>query len=286
MDTYRIAEDIALISELLGISRLDLAKEIGIEQNTLYRWERGDNIPSTKNLMTFYDYVFKKGIQLNEIKAQLHKELLESKGSTLLFHGSKNGINGSLSLESSRNENDFGKGFYCGESFTQAAMFVSGYESSSVYLYGMSLEGLRKREFHVDQDWMLAIAWYRGKIRDFIEHPRIAALLDSIRQVDYIVAPIADNRMFEILNQFGDGEITDVQCQHCLSATNLGNQYVITSQKALDRLELQEHCFLSRAEKQYYLDSRKKDTAMGADKVKIARRQFRGQGKYIDEVLA
>ena len=32
---------------------------------------------------------------------------------------------------------------------------------------------------------------------------------------------------FEIIDRFIDGEITDVQCQHCLSATNLGKQYVI-----------------------------------------------------------
>ena len=31
---------------------------------------------------------------------------------------------------------------------------------------------------------------------------------------------------FEIIDRFIDGEITDVQCQHCLSATNLGKQYV------------------------------------------------------------
>ena len=31
---------------------------------------------------------------------------------------------------------------------------------------------------------------------------------------------------FEIIESFIDGEITDVQCQHCLSATNMGKQYV------------------------------------------------------------
>jgi len=31
--------------------------------------------------------------------------------------------------------------------------------------------------------------------------------------------------MFEIIDSFIEGEITDVQCQHCLSATNLGKQY-------------------------------------------------------------
>ena len=91
--------------------------------------------------------------------------------------------------------------------------------------------------------------------------------------------------MFEIIDSFIDGEITDIQCQHCLSATNLGNQYVFVTQKALSQVEILRHCYLCEAEKQSYISARHKDSKVSNDKVKIARKQYRGQGKYIEEIL-
>lgn len=103
--------------------------------------------------------------------------------------------------------------------------------------------------------------------------------------IDYIVAPIADNRMFEIIDSFIDGEITDVQCQHCLSATNLGNQYVFITQKAIDQITLLEKCYLSEQEKEFYLTSRLESFKMNLDKVKLVRKQYRNQGEYIEDIL-
>lgn len=103
--------------------------------------------------------------------------------------------------------------------------------------------------------------------------------------IDYIIAPIADNRMFEIIDSFIDGEITDVQCQHCLSATNLGKQYVFVSQKALDNIVLLERCYLADSEKEFYLNTRQESFKMNMDKVKLARKQYRNQGEYIEEIL-
>ena len=91
--------------------------------------------------------------------------------------------------------------------------------------------------------------------------------------------------MFEIIDSFIDGEITDVQCQHCLSATNLGNQYVFITQKAINQITLLEKCFLSEPEKDLYLTSRQENFKMNMDKVKLARKQYRNQGEYIEDIL-
>lgn len=61
--------------------------------------------------------------------------------------------------------------------------------------------------------------------------------------VDYVVAPIADNRMYQIIEDYIDGAITDAQCQHALAATDLGNQYVLKTQKAVSRLNILERRF-------------------------------------------
>ena len=91
--------------------------------------------------------------------------------------------------------------------------------------------------------------------------------------------------MFEIIDSFIDGEITDVQCQHCLSATNLGKQFVFVSQKALDNVTLLERCFLTDSEKELYLSTRQESYKMNMDKVKLARKQYRNQGEYIEDIL-
>lgn len=152
---------------------------------------------------------------------------------------------------------------------------------------------LISREFSIDREWMLTIAYYRGKLQEYIQTETVKKLLKTNKGVDYIIAPIADNRMFEIIDSFIDGEITDVQCQHCLSATNqhclsatnLGKQYVFISEKALDNITLLERCFLTDSEKEMYLDTKQKGFQMNMDKVKLARKKYRNQGRYIEEIL-
>jgi len=73
---------------------------------------------------------------------------------TLLFHGSKTGIEGKIDLKHNKRMNDFGKGFYCGENLEQSAMFVETYPDSSFYMLKFNPQRLKKRVFHVDRDWM------------------------------------------------------------------------------------------------------------------------------------
>jgi hypothetical protein len=138
----------------------------------------------------------------------------------------------------------------------------------------------------VDREWMLTIAYFRGRLEDYKDAKIVQNLVDSTRGIDYIVAPIADNRMFEIIDSFIDGEITDVQCQHCLSATNLGMQYVFVSERALSQITLLEKCYLTDLEKEAYLTSRQESFKMNLDKVKLARKQYRNQGDYIEDILS
>ena len=91
--------------------------------------------------------------------------------------------------------------------------------------------------------------------------------------------------MFQIINSFMDGEITDEQCRHCLAATNLGFQYVFVSEEAMRHVRLLERCYISENEKEYYKGIRSSESKLGDDKVKLARITYRGKGKYIDEIL-
>ena len=92
--------------------------------------------------------------------------------------------------------------------------------------------------------------------------------------------------MFQLIEEFIDGEITDVQCQHALSATNLGMQVVFLSELALERVRPPlGRCILAEAEKKDYLTGKLEENRIGIDKAKIAKREYRGQGQYIDQIL-
>jgi transcriptional regulator with XRE-family HTH domain len=280
---YAFEEDLSQAEASLGISRTLLAQEIKVSPRTLANWENGSSSPSEISLESFYSFLYHRGVRLNDIKAQLYEE--ENEGKKILFHGSKNGIIGPLSLEKSQPAKDFGKGFYCGENLEQSVSFVASLPSSSAYILSFDEKGLKGTEFSLDQQWMLSIAFFRGRLEKYANHPLLQQIQKRILSCDYVKAPFADNRMFEIIGEFIDGEITDEQCKHCLSATDLGKQYVFLTPKALDHVQILEHCYLAKEEKDACLKKRGEIVNIGADKVKIARSKYKGMGCYIEEIL-
>lgn len=282
---YNFAQDLKSIREILELTQSELAAQIGVEQVTISRNELGKTEPSARMLEKVYTFAFEKNIRLNRLKEMLWRENLQS-NHRLLFHGAKSVIEGALNIHIGRANNDFGQGFYAGESYEQAISFVSGYEKSSVYFMDFDAQDLKCKKYNVDQEWMMAIAYYRGTLDEYKDHPIVKDLVEQSRDCDYIIAPIADNRMFQIINSFIYGEITNEQCKHCLAATNLGSQYVFVSDQAISHVKLIERCYISFNEKEYYKNIRSSDTKLGDDKVKLARAQYRGKGQYIDEILS
>ena len=281
---YNFAEDLKSIREILELTQSELATQIGVEQVTISRNELKKTEPSAKLLEKVYAFAFEKNIKLNRLKEMLWRENLEN-NHKFLFHGAKSSIEGELNVHTGRANNDFGQGFYAGENYEQAISFISGFEKSSVYFMDFDNQDLQCKKYNVDQEWMMTIAYYRGVLDKYKDHPIVKSLVKQSRDCDYIIAPIADNRMFQIINSFIYGEITNEQCKHCLAATNLGLQYVFVSDQAISRVKLIERCYISYNEKEYYKNIRSSDAKMGDDKVKLARVQYRGKGQYIDEIL-
>lgn len=133
---------------------------------------------------------------------------------------------------------------------------------------------------------MLLIAYFRGKLEEYKKSKKINKLLENLKGVDVIVAPIADNTMYTILDDFIQGKITNLQCLNALSANRLGLQYVFLSDKAIDNnLVMLERCYYSSSEKKDYQTYRLKENEIGKNKVKISLREYAGKGKYIEELL-
>lgn len=281
----RVNKELKVIRELLSLTQEDLALNIGVSLDTISRWENEKTNIEEKNIDVIYNYALEKGININKIYEQIYYEDCEKTNSKLLFHGARNVIELPLDLKYSKENNDFGKGFYLGENFEQASTYIANTSSKYVYSFSLNTNKLKVEKFNVNTEWMLAIAYYRGWLHNYNQNELIINIIKKVETADIIIAPIADNRMFDLISEFVDGVITNEQCEHALAATNLGNQYVIKSKTALEKLDFIKLFFLSSKEKEMYKNKRLENNNTNLNKVKVARIEYRGKGQYIDELL-
>lgn len=282
---YNFDKDFKAIRDVLDISQKEFAKVLDTEQKTISNIESKDSYPSKTIVESAFTYAFKKDVKINKLKELLCRDNL-SHNEKLLFHGSKGEIKGNIDVNFGRGNNDFGQGFYTGESYEQAVSFISTYDDPSVYFMSFDDSDLKCKRYSVDREWMMTIAYYRETLDKYENHPLIKKIIKESRDCDYIIAPIADNKTFETINEFIEGNLTDEQCKHCLAATNLGMQYVFLTEKAASRLKIVERCYVCDKEREHYKKLKEDYRKLGNDKVKLAKAQYRGVGKYIDEVLA
>lgn len=108
----------------------------------------------------------------------------------------------------------------------------------NVYAFKLDISSLKIKRFNISKEWLLIIAYYRGWLGRYMNNPLIKKIKNEVERSDIIIAPIADNRKFEIISQFARAELTDLQCVYSLAAMNIGMQYVIRTNKAINNLSL------------------------------------------------
>ena len=286
-NNFKLKSDIQVIEDILDVSDIQLAKNANLPLNQITNILTGKSTSASKEQMeSIYNYAFNNNLYLNDLKWQMYSDEYTSKDMKVLCHGSRTMINGKLRLDANGDSNDFANGFYCGENVKQAGMFVSSEPDSSLYIIASNIEQLEIRNFFINADWMVAVAYYRDTLGDYINHPMVKDIVESVESHDLIVAPIADNRMFEIIDQFINGELTDKQCSHALSASQLGYQFVFRTQKALDSIEILERCYLCSSEKAYYNRSNERESNTSLNKSILAKKFYSNEGKYISELLS
>ena len=275
---YKIREDIGFIIEAEGINKLELSDATKISRSTLDSIEK-NGAATNEVCEKLYSYIYKRKYRLNSVK----EELLKEKYGNVLFHGSKYGLS-EVTVSGSRNNCDFGNGFYLGQTYNQALSFVCEYDRASVYSFKYSFDGLKIISFDCSLDWMLAICFYRGTIKEYADSSLVQRIVKRIEDADVVVAPIADNKMFYIMSQFAEGEINADVAIHSLSASGLGLQYIIKTERALKKCIPIERYYLSGPERE---DCRKALAERGYEidtKLKFAKREFK-EGLYIEELL-
>ena len=112
----------------------------------------------------------------------------------------------------------------------------------------------------------------------------VQRIVNKVQNADVVVAPIADNKMFYIMSQFAEGEINADVALHSLSASGLGLQYILKTERALKKCTPIEKYYLSAPERE---ECRKTLIERGYEidtKLKLAKREFK-EGLYIEELL-
>ena len=282
---YTIVDDIEAVCTLLFLTPSKLAEKLGVARSTVLRILKGETYPSDLFLASFYSFAYQnsyRSIHLNDLKIEFASDQYDK----ILFHGAKSGLEGDIDLSHSRRDIDVGVGFYLGESYEQASSYVFPYRNSSVYLFdARKLDGLITKEYMVGLEWMLMVSYYRGYLHEYETSPVIQKIILEAEESDVIIAPIADNDMYETMSRFARGEITDMQAISALSASHLGKQHVLKSERACQSVQIVERLYLCAEERQDIERKRKEAAQVALDKSTLAIKNLRRQGKYIEEIL-
>lgn len=267
--------------------------------------KNGELEPTKQQLENIYNFAYNHGLYLNEITWQECLDEYRKNRVKVCTHGARTYLKGEIRLDANGLDdtgmgtsersaiaayrggetNDFASGFYIGQNITQAGMFVGNDPNSSLYFLTFDPKGLRCAYFDVDETWMLAIGLFRGKLREYEDNPKLKAIRDKVANCDFVFAPIADNRLFEVIDMFINGEITNLQCLYAISTTYLGYQYVLKTQKALDNLKVIKHLYYCAVEKSLYNRESEIEANTSNNKALIARKRYKDKGEYISEIL-
>ncbi len=121
-----LTNEIVIISEVLQLNESDLSNKLGVSLETINNWKFGRKGIGLQNLEKVYSYAYDNGICLNKIYEQLLKEEYENNQNIVLFHGAKKSFTMPIDFATnSKATNDFGIGVYLGETFEQAANYIS-----------------------------------------------------------------------------------------------------------------------------------------------------------------
>ena len=266
-----------------NISQEQFAAAICTSAVSINRWENGKSLPNQMAQKNIYQFCVAQGI---DVVALLTKELQLACANErrIFYHGSKSGIVGNIAPVS-REECDFGRGFYLGTSALQPLTLVCAEEKPTFYAVEFDLSNLKVLEVDLGMDWAMMIAYNRKQM----ERVAGTAIYEKYKHLadgyDVIVGYIANDRMYTELARFFNGTITDTALLKCLSVLDLGKQYVAITQRACDQitiLEERELHLLERLALQDHSIRRRNEGIALADEVV---KQYRREGQFFDEIL-
>ncbi|MBR4053743.1 MAG: DUF3990 domain-containing protein [Clostridia bacterium] len=276
-------ELIKAIRSAANMNQEQFASALGTTPLSINRWENGKTLPNRMAQTQLYNFCKERAIDVVQLIIDT-KAYENTDDKLVLYHGSKKGINGDIA-PISRNECDFGKGFYMGTTTLQPLTLVCNEDKPKLYTVELDMTGLKVLTVEIGMDWAMLIAYYRKEMESAKGTPIYEKYAHMADGYDVIIGYIANDRMYTELSRFFNRTLTDVALINCLSALDLGKQYVAVSEKACMQIKVIKEDSLSQLELALLKDmsaERRKEGIALAEEIEV---KYRREGKFFDEIL-
>ena len=274
---------IKAIRTAANMNQEQFASSLGTTPLSINRWENGKTLPNRMAQTQLYNFCKECSIDVAKLIVDT-KAYADTDNKLILYHGSKKGITGDVA-PISREECDFGRGFYMGTSTLQPLTLICNEDKPKFYAVELDLAGLKVLTVDVGMDWAMLIAYHRKEMesaKGTAVYEKYAHMADGY---DVIIGYIANDRMYTELFRFFNKTLTDVALINCLSALDLGKQYVAISEKACRQIRILKEEPLSPLELALLKDmsaERRKEGVALAEEIEV---KYRREGKFFDEIL-
>ena len=280
---YIMKELIKAIRSAANMNQEQFASVLGTTPLSINRWENGKTMPNRMAQTQLYNFCKERELDVVEIIVNA-KEYTDENHKLVLYHGSKKGIDGDIAPVS-RGECDFGKGFYMGTTTLQPLTLVCNEDKPKFYAVELDTTDLKVLTVDIGMDWAMLIAYYRKEMESAKGTPVYEKYAHMADGYDLIIGYIANDRMYTELSRFFNRTLTDVALINCLSALDLGKQYVAVSEKACKQIKVLKEYPLSQLELALLKDmsaERRKEGIALAEEIEV---KYRREGKFFDEIL-
>ena len=271
-----------------GLNQQEFAKKLEVSFATVNRWENTKTVPNKLAQTKLYAFCKENNIPVAEMTLQrIHHEaasLNVKDDRIILFHGSKSGICGKIA-PISREKCDFGAGFYMGTEPMQPLTLICDFKKSRFYIVSIKLNGLAKLEIPADLEWAMIIAYNRGKMESIKGTDVYEKYRHICENKDILIGSIANDRMFFVLDNFFQGNITTLALIKSLSALQLGRQYVAVTQQGCDAVRVEKEIPISYLEKRFLQDISEENRTKGISMANDICRNYRREGLFFDEII-
>ena len=274
---------IKAIRSAANMNQEQFASALGTTPLSINRWENGKTLPNRMAQTQLYNFCKEHAIDVAQLIIDT-KAYGDTDNKLVLYHGSKKGIVGDIA-PISRDECDFGSGFYMGTNTLQPLTLVCNEDKPKFYTVELDMTGLKVLTVEIGMDWAMLIAYYRKEMESAKGTPIYEKYAHMADGYDVIIGYIANDRMYTELSRFFNKTLTDVALINCLSALDLGKQYVAISEKACRQIKILKEESLSQLELSLLKDmsaERRREGIALAEEIEV---EYRREGKFFDEIL-
>lgn len=161
----------------------------------------------------------------------------------ILYHGSSFIIK-EPNLEHSREDVDFGRGFYLTEDIEMAKKWASNKKTSQINEYELDISSLKILKLKPNDTWLDYVASNRGYVDIKYDDDKY----------DVIIGPTADDKLYNTLDSYFSGLLSKDIAIKVLNIADFSEQVVLKSEKELENLHFVKSIELSKEEKAHYYE--------------------------------